>query len=79
MLATEAVLAHVKCHLAFAATTGREGMDACPLYLRGIEATSDGSTIELRSPDPKIREELRARIRTHVESPAAVSTLPEAR
>lgn len=34
----DAVVAHARCHMAFAATHGFEGMDHCPLYIKGTVA-----------------------------------------
>jgi hypothetical protein len=62
----EAALALMQCHLAFAATQGRAGMDACPLYVEGVVAAlgPDG-TVELTATSTRIPE-LRARAATHV-------------
>lgn len=39
---TQAVIAHMRCHLAFARKTGRKGMSHCPLYVEGVAiATGD--------------------------------------
>lgn len=41
----EAFVEHVRCHLAFANTRGREGMDHCPLYLPGIQVRRVGTLV----------------------------------
>jgi hypothetical protein len=63
----EAVRAHVGCHLAFAAKQGFEGMDACPLYLKGVtlEPGAAGAALELKAADPALVAPLRARTATH--------------
>lgn len=67
-LEREAALAHVQCHLAFARTEGRSGMDGCPLYLPGVtaKAGADGQSIELLIHDDKQLNELRKRTHEHV-------------
>jgi len=62
----DAVLAHMRCHLAFAQAQGFEASAAaCPLYVRGIEirAGSDGRTIDILSGDVKAAREIQARAR----------------
>ena len=61
----DAVLAHSRCHLAFARKEHREGMDACPLYLNGVEAKADEDGLTLTS-SPADLKELRRRARTHI-------------
>lgn len=69
-LKREAVLAHVRCHLAFARTEGHNGVPGCPLYLAGVtaKAGADGQTIELRLKDDEQLDELRKRTHNHVAS-----------
>lgn len=60
-----AVADHMRCHLAFARTQGREGMDHCPLYVEG--ATVDGEegiTVTTDAGDQAVAE-LRQRARAH--------------
>jgi hypothetical protein len=53
----------LRCHLAHAATRGFEGMDACPLFLPGVEAVqrSDPHCVDLVAEDPRRRQELERR------------------
>lgn len=61
-----AVADHIRCHLAYARTQGREGMDHCPLYVDGATVdTSDGITLTTSSGDAAVRE-LRRRAHAHV-------------
>jgi len=61
-------MAHALCHLAFARTRGRIGMESCPLYVTGVAATRlEGSdVVELTAGDQDELEELRHRIRKHL-------------
>lgn len=62
---TDAVLAHMRCHLAFAEAHGFGAAASCPLYVKGI-AIHEGSiagTIEIVSADAKVVEQIRARTR----------------
>jgi len=64
----EAFMAHVQCHLAFSHTAGHEGMDACPLFLHGVEATEgEGQVVRFTVDDADAVPELRRRMATHVE------------
>jgi hypothetical protein len=47
------VLAHMRCHLAFARARAFAGVADCPLYLRGvtIAASADGRAIDVRADD----------------------------
>lgn len=64
----EAARAHVGCHVAFARTEGREGMDQCPMYVEGARAETDGpeGTVDLVTDDEGQVDELRQRARAHV-------------
>lgn len=66
----EAVAAHMRCHIAFARTRARQGMDACPLYLDSrsldVRRGADAGTVELTTSDPALLGELRRRTRRHV-------------
>lgn len=59
--------AHIACHLAFAAARGAEGMASCPLGLRGIDAATAGSAVELTSNDPSTTAKLLTLAKTHVD------------
>ena len=62
-----AVEAHMKCHFAYARTQGYEGMDSCPLYLRGlsIESDAESHTVTVTTTDSAVVESLRQRSREH--------------
>jgi len=64
----EAALAHVRCHLAFAAEQGYKGMDSCPLYLKDVTSKpgADGHSVELLESDPALLGELKKRSADHV-------------
>jgi hypothetical protein len=36
------VVAHIRCHLAYARARAYAGAEDCPLYVRGVEASADG-------------------------------------
>lgn len=61
----DAVLAHMRCHLAFAEARGFGAAASCPLYIKGIDirAGSVPGTIDIVSGDAKIVEQIRARTR----------------
>ena len=63
-----AAIAHMRCHLAFARARARVGMDACPLYLPGIQIMRVGTSrsVDLSTSDREILEELRERTRAHL-------------
>jgi hypothetical protein len=63
-----AILAHIRCHLAYAATRGREGMESCPLYIRGVPVAAGDSerTIVLSVADASLLSELRLHTRAHL-------------
>jgi len=61
-----AVADHMRCHLAYARTQGREGMDRCPLYVEGAAVDSEGDiTLTTNAGDAAVAE-LRRRARAHV-------------
>lgn len=66
----DAVVAHMRCHIAFARRHARQGMDACPLYLDtlslGVRRGVEPGTVELTTSDPGLLDELRRRARAHV-------------
>ncbi len=62
----DAVVAHMRCHLAFAQARGFDSSSAaCPLYIRGIEIRpgADPNVIEVVSGDPRVAHEIQARSR----------------
>ena len=61
----DAVLAHMRCHLAFAEAHGFGAAASCPLYIKGIDirAGSTPGTIEIVGKDAKVVEQVRARTR----------------
>lgn len=64
----EAFMAHAQCHLAFARTAGYGGMDACPLFLHGVQATEgEGRVVRFTVDDADKVQELRQLMKTHVE------------
>lgn len=62
----EALVAHTRCHLAFAATQGFEGMDACPLYVKGVALEAADGVLLLKTEDPAALRAVQARTATHV-------------
>jgi len=72
-----AAVAHIRCHMAFARTRARVGMDSCPLYIPGLELARVGDrTIELTAGDPGGLEELRLRSRQHLATPVPTAEGP---
>lgn len=63
-----AVLAHMRCHYAHGRSVGRQGMSACPLYLKDLQfkATSDGKSVEITSTDNTVVQAIRVRASAHV-------------
>lgn len=63
----EAMVARIRCHVAYANTQGREGMDRCPLYVRGAQVRQSGpASIELSAPNKASVLELQQRVADHV-------------
>ena len=62
----EALVAHMRCHLAYAATAGFEGMDSCPLYVKGVTLEDDGSKLVLHAADAASVKAVQSRTATHV-------------
>lgn len=62
-------LDHMKCHFAFARTQGYQGMQSCPLYVRGVSFESEeaSDSIRLTTDNPEAVESLRRRTREHVD------------
>lgn len=65
-----AVIAHMRCHMAFALAQGREGMDECPLYLEGIEVerSGRGREVDLTAESASVVRALRQRTQEHLPS-----------
>lgn len=61
----DAVLAHMRCHFAFAQAHGFGVASSCPLYMKGIDIRPASSplTIEIVASDPKTAREIQARSR----------------
>jgi hypothetical protein len=56
----EAIVAHMRCHLAFARTRAFTDAGDCPLYKRGVEiaASTDGRGIEVTSRDRSVAQDI---------------------
>jgi hypothetical protein len=61
----DAVLAHMRCHYAYARTRGFGAATGCPLYIRGIEIrrASDPMAVEIVGRDAAVTTEIRSRAR----------------
>jgi hypothetical protein len=59
----DAVVAHMRCHYAFARAHGFEERVSCPLYMPGLEIAQQDGAAELRVRDRTQVAELRARAR----------------
>ena len=61
----DAVLAHMRCHYAYARARGFGAAAGCPLYIRGIEIrrTSDLMAVEIVGRDAAVTAEIRSRAR----------------
>jgi hypothetical protein len=63
----DAVADHMRCHVAYARTRGREGMEHCPLYVEGAAVgTDDGAVTLTTDAGEEAVAELRARARAHL-------------
>lgn len=61
-----ALVARIRCHLAFARSHGRVGMETCPLYAPDVQVRSaPGGIVELTSTNEGTARLLRERTRTH--------------
>ena len=73
-----AMLAHMQCHVAYAATAGFEGMDACPLYVQGATVHEGDGAITASDEDAataiRRRTEAHERHATVRDAPIAPST-----
>jgi hypothetical protein len=61
----DAVVAHMRCHLAYAQANGFDTSASCPLYVPGLDIrmTADGQAAELTSRDRRAAAEIRDRTR----------------
>lgn len=66
-----AIIAHIKCHFAFGQTRGFEGMDNCPLYVKGLTVVEREGRLELTAPDEASVVRLRAQTREHLDAHGA--------
>jgi hypothetical protein len=58
---TTALVAHMRCHLAYARTRGFVGLPDCPLYLRGVRVDRAGPhSIVITTDDPIAADKVRA-------------------
>lgn len=63
----DALIARARCHVAFANTQGREGMERCPLYVPGVQVDRSGpNSIELTTKGKASIRELQQRVAEHV-------------
>ena len=64
----DAVVAHMRCHYAYAEAKGFGAAAGCPLYIRGIEIrrTSDPMSVEIVGRDAAVTAEIRSRAREEV-------------
>ena len=63
----DAVADHMRCHVAYAATEGREDMDRCPLYVQGANVESDDAIVLTTDAGDEAVAGLRRRARLHVD------------
>ena len=72
-----AAIAHMRCHVAFARTRGRIGMESCPLYIPGITISRGGNSnvVELTIGDQSQLLDLRQRVQEHLDVELANDTL----
>lgn len=58
------LLREVRCHLAHGATQGRKGLEPCPLYQKGLRATTSptpgGAVLFLSTDFPNVRKSLQS-------------------
>ncbi len=57
-----AVVDHIRCHLAFVAAQGSEGIDDCALYVPGTTVEQNGNVVVLTTPRDEHVDELRRRL-----------------
>jgi hypothetical protein len=59
----DAIVAHMRCHYAYAKSHGFDARVTCPLYMPGIEIKRDGDVVLLKTKDAARVAELRTRSR----------------
>jgi hypothetical protein len=61
----DAVLAHMRCHFAWARTRGFAQLPGCPIYIKGIsiQAGADGHSVEVTAGDKATIADLQRRSR----------------
>jgi hypothetical protein len=61
----DAVIAHMRCHYAYARARAFDEAVSCPLYIRGIEIRQGANpmSVDITSPEPRAAEEIRTRSR----------------
>jgi len=69
----DAVVAHMRCHYAFARAHGFAERVSCPLYMPGLEIARQGGAVDLKIRDKAQVAELRARAREEAVFPAAAA------
>lgn len=57
------IVEHLRCHIAFAAAEGRDGMENCALYVPGAQVRAEGHVVLLTTNDGRYVAELRRRAR----------------
>ncbi len=62
----DAVADHMRCHIAFAAVQGREGMDQCPLYVEGAGVNAEGELTLTTDAGDEAVTAIRERASAHV-------------
>jgi hypothetical protein len=63
------VVDHIRCHIAFAASRGIEGMESCALYVPGTAVNVDENVVFLTTVRPEHVAELRRRVREQAPIP----------
>jgi len=61
----EEIVAHMRCHLAFARKNGFTNAGDCPLYMRGVEIAlaADGHAVDVTSQERSVAQEIQIRSR----------------
>lgn len=55
------IVEHIRCHIAFSAARGTEGMEHCALYVPGASVRADGTNVTLTTDQAEHAVELRRR------------------
>lgn len=58
----EPIIDHLRCHIAFAAAQGTEGIDSCALYVPGSRVEVNLNVVDLTTTEGEYVEELRRRV-----------------